>query len=90
MCSRPSREGGLHQGRGRREQCFSEWRFVGVLLSAAVISVAISVRNGGAFTRLMSDARGWGGGRGGGGCLGSDRVGTLSVVRNHELMPRFP
>lgn len=53
--------GGLHQGRGRREQCFSEWRFVNVLLSAAVISVAISVRNGGAFTRLMSDARGWGG-----------------------------
>lgn len=60
MCSHPSREGGLHQGRGRREQCFSEWRFVNVLLSAAVISVAISVRNGGAFTRLMSDAGGRG------------------------------
>lgn len=52
--------GGLHQGRGRREKCFSEWRFVNVLLSAAVISVAISVRNSGAFTRLMPDARGWG------------------------------
>lgn len=79
----------MHQGRGRREQCFFEWRFVNVLLSAAVISVAISVRNGGAFTRLMSDAGGRGG-RGGEGNLGSDRVGTLSVVRKHELMPRFP
>lgn len=41
------------------------------------------------FTRLMSDAGGRGG-RGGEGSLGSDRVGTLSVVRKHELMPRFP
>lgn len=30
------------------------------------------------------------GGGVGGGCLSSDRVGTLSVVRKHELMPRFP
>lgn len=46
---------------GGGKQCFSEWRFVNVLLSAAIISVAISVRNGGAFTRLMSDAGGKGG-----------------------------
>lgn len=53
--------GVLHQGRGRREKkCFSEWRFVNALLSAAVISVAISVKNGGAFTRLMPDAVGVG------------------------------
>lgn len=89
MCSHPSQEGGLHQGRGRREQCFSEWRFVNVLLSAVVISVAISVRSGGALYQAHVRRRGEGG-RGGEGSLGSDRVGTLSVVRKHELMPRFP
>lgn len=59
-CTVVSIPGGLHQGRGRREKCFSEWRFVNVLLSAAVISVAISVKNDGAFTRLMPDAVGVG------------------------------
>lgn len=66
-------------GGGRR--LFSEWKFINVFLSAAVISVAISVSHGGAFTRLMPDA--------GNGGAGSDMAGVLSVVRKHELMPRF-
>lgn len=49
--------------RGGREggrRCFSEWEFINVFLSTGVISVAISVSNGGAFTGLMPDAGGGG------------------------------
>lgn len=47
------------RGQGGR-RCFSEWKFINVFLSAAVISVAISVSNDGAFTGLMPDAEGGG------------------------------
>lgn len=47
----------LHENRGEDgRRLFSEWKVINVFLSAVVISVAISVSNGGAFTRLMLDA----------------------------------
>ena len=50
------------RGEGGRTY-FSEWKFINVFLSAAVISVAISVSNGGAFTGLMPDTGGGGTGQ---------------------------
>lgn len=47
---------GLHEDNGKGgRRLFSEWEGISVFLSAAVISVAISVSNGGAFTRLILD-----------------------------------
>ena len=50
------------RGEGGRRR-FSEWKFINVFLSAALISVAISVSNGGAFTQLLPDAGGGGAGQ---------------------------
>ena len=64
-------------GRGH----FSQWKFINVFLSAAVINVAISVRSRGASAGLPPDA--------GGGDAGQRYGGVLSVVRKHELTPGF-
>jgi hypothetical protein len=87
-CVYPKGEHMMAEGREEREgreggrRCFSEWKFINVFLSAVVISTAISVSNGGAFRGSCQTL--------GVGVGGSHTAGILSVVRKHELMPRFP
>lgn len=57
MLECPSEWDHMQTGEGGRRS-FSEWKFINVFLSAAVISVAISVSNGGAFTQLLPDTGG--------------------------------